>query len=46
MHQGASYIIANIVLTFMWMISANLILDNKYPKYLTILLESVIQLLF
>ncbi|MCR5794154.1 MAG: GHKL domain-containing protein [Solobacterium sp.] len=46
MHQGAPYIISNIILTFMWMISANLILDNKYSKYLTVLLESVIQLVF
>ena len=46
MHTGAAYIVSNIVLTFMWMISANLILDNKYPKYITVIAESVIQLLF
>ena len=46
MHQGAAYIIANIILTFMWMISANMILDSRYSKVLTVLAESVIQLAF
>ena len=42
MHSGLPYYISNIILNVLWMISANLILDSKYSKVKTILIESVI----
>ena len=44
MHSGIEYWISNIGVTFFWMISANLILDNKYPKIRTVFIESMIQI--
>lgn len=46
MHSGTAYIISNILLTFMWMIAGELILDSRYSKVFTVFAESVIQLMF
>ncbi len=46
MHSGTAYIISNIILVAFWMAAANNILDNRYPKLRTFLLECTIQLVF
>lgn len=43
MHSGIEYIISNFFLILFWMVAANLIFDNKYPKVITIILEVAIQ---
>lgn len=43
MHSGIEYTVSNFFLILFWMISANLIFDNKYPKVITAILEIVIQ---
>ncbi len=46
MHSGIEYTVSNFLLIVFWMVSANLILDNKYPKVITCILEIVIQSAF
>ena len=46
MHSGIEYTVSNLLLVIFWMVAANLILDNKYPKVLTVVLEIVIQFTF
>ena len=43
MHSGIEYIISNFFLILFWMVAANLIFDNKYPKVITVILEVAIQ---
>ena len=35
MHSGIEYTVSNLLIAVFWMISANLILDNKYLKVLS-----------
>ena len=46
MHSGTAYIISNIILVAFWMAAADNILDHRYPKLRTFLLECTIQLIF
>ena len=46
MHSGIEYTVSNLLIAVFWMISANLILDSKYPKVLTVIAEVIIQFAF
>ena len=46
MHSGIEYTVSNLLIAVFWMISANLILDNKYPKVPTVIAEVIIQFVF
>ncbi len=47
MHEGISFIISNLILTLFWVITVNLVLDNRYSKLLTAILEfSIISFIF
>ena len=46
MHKGIEYWISNFILTLLWMAGANFVLENRYPKLLTFILESVIHILW
>ena len=43
MHRGAAYIIANIILVGFWMAAANIVLESRYPKLRTWLMECAVQ---
>lgn len=43
MHSGTAYIISNLFLTIMWFTAASIVLDCKYSRIKTILIESIIQ---
>ena len=42
MHTGLAYWISNLIMTILWMIFANIILENRYPRILTVILEVII----
>ena len=46
MHTGIPYMISNCVITLFWYIAANLILDSRYSKWKTVLIEAGIQIVF
>ena len=46
MHTGIPYMISNIIVSVLWYIAANLILDSKYSKWKTVLIQSGIQIAF
>ena len=46
MHSCIEYTVSNFFIILFWMISANLILDNIYPKVLTVIAEVIIQFAF
>ena len=39
MHEGTSFVISNLILNLFWVITANIVLENRYSKLLTIVLE-------
>ncbi len=45
MHTGIEYWISNTIITIFWMTCANFVLSNRYPKLITIILESLINIL-
>ncbi len=46
MHTGPVYWVTNIVISLMWMICANIVLDSRYSKIRTIITEFLIQIIF
>ena len=47
MHEGISFIITNLILTLFWVITANIVLENRYSKLITVVLEfSIISFIF
>lgn len=47
MHEGASFVISNLILTLFWVITANIVLENRYSRLTTVISEfSIISFVF
>ena len=44
MHSGAAYIISNVIITILWFLGTGIVLESRYGRVRTFLLEVAIQL--